>query len=176
MRPFISFCHCAVESKRGRIRRVKSALILALLCCAPWCAKSQASGPQRLYAPAPEYPLGARVHYWTGNGIFVCKISPDGTVSAVNVKQSTGHEILDQAAIAALRRWRFKAGGGNFVSVPIKLLDAESHPSQNGWRSNRRLARSCEILGNHSRQAQQSRLEFRLGFSRRFRRPNALDR
>ena len=29
-----------------------------------------ASGPQPLYAPAPEYPLGARVHYWTGNDIF----------------------------------------------------------------------------------------------------------
>lgn len=57
-----------------------------------------------LYAPAPEYLLGARVHYWTANGIFVCNISPDGTFSAVNVKQSTGQGILDQAAIAALRR------------------------------------------------------------------------
>ena len=65
--------------------------------------------------------MGARVHYWTGNGIFVCKINSDGTVSAVNIKQSTGHEILDQAAIAALRRWRFKAGGANFVSVPISF-------------------------------------------------------
>lgn len=55
--------------------------------------------------PAPEYPLGARVHYWTANGISVCKFSPDGTVSAVNVKQSTGHEIIDQAAIAALLRF-----------------------------------------------------------------------
>jgi TonB family protein len=95
-------------------------LILALACFAS-CETSQASDPQPLFAPAPKYPLSARIHYWTGNGIFISKTRPDGTVSAVDVRQSTGHEILDQSAIAALRRWRFKAGAVNIVSTPISF-------------------------------------------------------
>ena len=106
-------CHCRVEHENGRIPRVKRALALAVLCCAPWCAKSQipvneAVGGVAVNAPAPGYPITARRNHWTGAGIFICKGRPDGTVSSVDVRQSTGHEILDQAAIAALRQWRFK--------------------------------------------------------------------
>ena len=105
LRPFIHFVVVVWSAKNGRIRRVKSALILTLLCCAPWCGNSQ------LLGHSPYMPLLLSI-LWVlafitlpATTSFVCKISPNGIVSAVNVKQSTGHEILDQAAIAALLRF-----------------------------------------------------------------------
>jgi TonB family protein len=77
--------------------------------------------PAAIYAPPPEYPLAARQRRWTGDGLFACNLRPDGTVASVVVLHSTGHEMLDQAAISALRRWKFKAEGSNLVQVPLKF-------------------------------------------------------
>jgi protein TonB len=58
-------------------------------------------------APAPEYPPEALKRHLTGHGVFNLKIGPKNyTVSQVTVLQSTGHKILDDAAIQALSRWR----------------------------------------------------------------------
>ena len=115
-----------MESKDSRIRRVKRALFLVLLCYAPCIVQSEirvtgAVSGVAVYAPHSEYPLAARRRHWTGRGIFRCKLRPDGTVLSVDVLQSTGHDILDQAAIAALRQWRFKVHGGDLVRVPIRF-------------------------------------------------------
>jgi TonB family protein len=73
------------------------------------------------YAPVPEYPLAARERGWTGAGLFACNLRPDGTVASVAVLQSTGHDMLDQAGILALQRWKFKTGGLNVVRVPLRF-------------------------------------------------------
>ena len=70
--------------------------------------KATQSKHYALYAPRPEYPLAARKRHWTGAGIFACNVRPDGTVASVDVLRSTGHEMLDQAAITAFRQWRFQ--------------------------------------------------------------------
>lgn len=72
-----------------------------------------------LYAPRPEYPLAARTRHWTGAGIFACNIRPDGTVASVDVLRSTGHQILDQAAITAFQQWRFQPGDMKLIKIPI---------------------------------------------------------
>ena len=74
-----------------------------------------------LYAPRPEYPLAARKRHWTGPGIFACNIRPDGTVASVDVLRSTGHQMLDQAAITAFRQWRFQPGDMKVVKIPINF-------------------------------------------------------
>ena len=108
----------------GRIRTVMRRLILSLLCCVPWIVNAQihikgaVSGVAE-YAPYPKYPDVACARRWAGMGIFRCKLRPDGTVLSVEVLESTGYEILDQAAIAALRQWRFKVHGGDLVRIPI---------------------------------------------------------
>jgi TonB family protein len=63
-----------------------------------------------LYAPRPEYPLAARKQHWTGAGVFACNIRSDGTVASVDVLRSTGHQMLDQAAIT---------GDMKVVKIPI---------------------------------------------------------
>jgi TonB family protein len=72
-----------------------------------------------LYAPRPEYPLAAQKRHWTGHGVFACKIRSDGTVASVDVLRSTGHQMLDQAAITAFRQWRFQPGNMKPVNIPI---------------------------------------------------------
>jgi TonB family protein len=72
-----------------------------------------------LYAPRPEYPLAARKQHWTGAGVFACNIRSDGTVASVDVLRSTGHQMLDQAAITAFRQWRFRPGDMKIVKIPI---------------------------------------------------------
>jgi TonB family protein len=64
------------------------------------------------YTPKPEYPVEARVGHFTGAGIFVIVVHVNtGRVAEVHVARSTGHAILDQAAVRAFRQWRFKPGG-----------------------------------------------------------------
>jgi TonB family protein len=74
-----------------------------------------------LYAPRPEYPLAARKSHWTGAGLFACNIRSDGTVASVDVLRSTGHQMLDQAAITAFRQWRFQPGDMKVVKIPINF-------------------------------------------------------
>jgi|SRR6266498_2750841 len=74
-----------------------------------------------LYAPRPEYPLAARKRHWTGAGLFACNIRSDGTVASVDVLRSTGHQMLDQAAITAFRQWRFQPGDMKVVKIPINF-------------------------------------------------------
>jgi periplasmic protein TonB len=75
-----------------------------------------------LYAPRPEYPLAARKRHWTGAGLFACNIRSDGTVASVDILRSTGHQMLDQAAITAFRQWRFQpADKLKVVRIPMNF-------------------------------------------------------
>jgi TonB family protein len=84
-------------------------------------------------SPNPVYPLAARKQHWTGFGDFRCHIRADGTVAAVDVLRSTGHQVLDQAAITALREWKFQPGKMQTINIPIN------------FRMNGRRARSHAI-------------------------------
>jgi protein TonB len=73
-----------------------------------------------LSAPRPEYPYEARRQKITGNGVVAMTVdSLTGSVSDVWMWQSTGSPVLDNAAVAAFRRWRFKPGTVSRVKSPI---------------------------------------------------------
>jgi len=64
------------------------------------------------YSPKPDYPLEARAAHFTGSGVFIVIVHPNtGRVAQVRIDRSTGHPILDQAAVRAFSQWRFKPGG-----------------------------------------------------------------
>jgi periplasmic protein TonB len=64
-----------------------------------------------IYSPQPEYPPEALAHHLTGNGMFLMRVHVNsGRVAQVSVVQSTGHTVLDAAAVRALQQWRFKPG------------------------------------------------------------------
>jgi TonB family protein len=67
----------------------------------------------------PGYPLDERRRHHEGTGWFRLELRPDGSILGVKVMQSTGYSVLDQSAIAALSRWRFKAGKWKWVDEPM---------------------------------------------------------
>jgi periplasmic protein TonB len=71
-------------------------------------------------SPRPEYPYEARSRHITGSG--VCVVSVDvasGSVTDATMAQSIGNPILDNAAMSAFKRWRFKPGTVSKVKIPI---------------------------------------------------------
>ena len=73
-----------------------------------------------LSAPRPEYPYEARRQKITGSGIVAMSVDPvSGNVTDVSMWQSTGSPVLDNATVAAFRRWRFKPGAVSRVKSPI---------------------------------------------------------
>lgn len=78
-----------------------------------------------LSAPRPEYPYEARSRHITGSGEVALTIDPQtGTVLEASMGQSIGNSILDQSALSAFRRWRFKTGSPARVRVPITFTIA----------------------------------------------------
>ena len=73
-----------------------------------------------IFAPQPEYPLEARKKHLKGDGMLLLHIDmPSGNVTSVDVEKSTGHKILDDAAVRSFLRWRFRPGTYEKVWVPI---------------------------------------------------------
>ncbi len=73
-----------------------------------------------IYAPAPDYPIEARQQRFTGRGVAVLEVHPKtGYVIAAHMEKSTGHAMLDHAALAAFTRWRFKPGTMREIRIPI---------------------------------------------------------
>ncbi|MGZ4999090.1 MAG: energy transducer TonB [Methylomonas sp.] len=57
--------------------------------------------------PKPEYPSIAKSRGWQGKVMLRVQVSAEGLSDAVAVETSSGHEILDEAAIEAVKKWKF---------------------------------------------------------------------
>lgn len=57
--------------------------------------------------PRPEYPDFARRKGWKGECLLRVVVTPEGRADVVTVHRSSGYAILDQSAVAAVRRWKF---------------------------------------------------------------------
>ena len=60
----------------------------------------------KLNAPNPTYPQMARIAHIQGNVVLQATISKTGTVE--NLRAMQGHPILIQAALDAVRQWKYK--------------------------------------------------------------------
>jgi TonB family protein len=73
-----------------------------------------------IYAPRPQYPYAARSSHIEGSGLFRLTVDVNtGSVLKVTVVKSTRNRILDDAAVAAYRQWRFKPGKLTSADVPV---------------------------------------------------------
>lgn len=61
----------------------------------------------------PDYPAAARRRGWQGTVVIAFECDEHGLVVAALVRASSGHAILDAAALAAVRSWRFHGGPGH---------------------------------------------------------------
>lgn len=90
-------------------------------------AGDQEAAPLYASNPPPEYPMQARRRGLQGVVIVEALIDTKGTVSDLRLARSSGHSILDTAALRSVQRWRFQPGtvGGRqtamWVNVPVRF-------------------------------------------------------
>jgi TonB family protein len=91
---------------------------------------SGSTGVSRLgYAgnPKPIYPREARERGYQGEVLLKVEVLPNGRVGQIEVKKSSGYEVLDQSALATVKKWKFvPARRGEdaiafWVNIPIKF-------------------------------------------------------
>ncbi|HXD42397.1 MAG TPA: energy transducer TonB [Ramlibacter sp.] len=81
-----------------------------------------------LQNPKPAYPPLSKRLGEQGKVVVRVLIGPDGTAHQVELRQSSGYERLDQAALATVQRWRYvpgKRGGvaeAMWFNVPINFV------------------------------------------------------
>lgn len=64
--------------------------------------------PYLISAPKPVvYPRWAVRQGWQGRFVIALEVLTDGTVGRYYVMRSTGHRMLDHAALRAVRTWKF---------------------------------------------------------------------
>ncbi len=68
----------------------------------------------------PRYPRIAKKSGWEGTVLVRVTVEKNGRASQVDVSRSSGHKVLDDAALKAIKRWTFSpARDGN---IPIKSV------------------------------------------------------
>lgn len=83
--------------------------------------------------PVPSYPMVARRMGWQGRVVLNVEVLASGLPGQVKLYQSSGHDVLDNAAIKAVSGWRFVAARQNgravakwfLVPIPFILKEAE---------------------------------------------------
>ena len=81
--------------------------------------------------PAPEYPRRARRMRWEGTTQLVVTVDVNGNPTAIRLSVSSGHQILDDAAIKAVQTWHFHPAnrdgtpesGDLLVPIRFDILD-----------------------------------------------------
>jgi protein TonB len=75
--------------------------------------------------PAPRYPISAYREKAQGTVVLRAEVLPDGSSGQVRLHRSSGFDALDEAALATVKRWRFKPATENgkpvkqWVDIPI---------------------------------------------------------
>jgi TonB family protein len=78
--------------------------------------------PKAIYTPQPVYRPEWVKQGLSGKGIVLVSINNHtGKVTGVRMWQSTGNKLLDGAALEAYSQWRFQAGTGSQVKIPIEF-------------------------------------------------------
>lgn len=80
--------------------------------------------PARILSnPKPAYPRQARRRGLEGRVLLEVEVQADGRPGRIDIVASSGHSILDQAALEGLRQWRFQPArrGGRSVDATLRV-------------------------------------------------------
>lgn len=64
--------------------------------------------PTPAYQPKPTYPPFARRLGHEGRVVIRIQVLSSGEVAAASIERSSGYAVLDEAALATIKRWRFR--------------------------------------------------------------------
>jgi protein TonB len=85
-------------------------------------AVTQTARPRGGYQVRPAYPAAPRRLGIQGTTVLRVHILEDGRIGDVRVEHSAGHPDLDQAAMEAVRRWRFEPARRGADAVAMWVL------------------------------------------------------
>lgn len=69
--------------------------------------------------PPPQYPAAALRNHYQGTVTIEITVDAAGSVTAANIQKSSGHSVLDDAALDVVKhRWRFPAGTVRYYYWP----------------------------------------------------------
>jgi len=83
--------------------------------------------PKPIHIPLPKYPELARQAGIEGQAVVKALVDVDGSIMAVQILQSSGNQMLDEAALAAARKSKFTPAKQRdkfvrvWVSIPIRF-------------------------------------------------------
>ena len=80
------------------------------------------SNPAYFHNQPPEYPQRARQMHQEGLVLLRVDIDQKGMPVKVEVEQSSGYQLLDQAALKAVRNWRFQPGQAGNLPVQSRVI------------------------------------------------------
>lgn len=78
--------------------------------------------------PPPVYPRAARRRGMEGEVLLDVLVNAEGRVEELELSRTSGHRVLDRAALAAVRRWSFTPGRRGdeaismWVTVPVRFV------------------------------------------------------
>jgi TonB family protein len=92
-------------------------------------AKEVTGGPLPRYAknPKPLYPQVARERGYEGEVLLRVEVLSDGGVGQIEIRKSSGYDVLDQSALTTVKQWKFiPARNGDvpvafWINIPIKF-------------------------------------------------------
>jgi TonB family protein len=87
------------------------------------------NGARPRYAenPKPLYPQGAKEKRYEGEVVLRVEVLTSGQVGQIEIKESSGYELLDRSALTAVKKWRFIPAKKDetpiplWVNIPIKF-------------------------------------------------------
>lgn len=103
--------------QRPEPRQLQAALIQP-----PQRLGTDRTAPRFTNSPPPNYPAVAIANHWEGTVLLRVYIDADGIVEEVEVARSSGHPVLDGAAVNAVRRWRGAPAQRNGAAISTTEL------------------------------------------------------
>ena len=106
--------------ERAAKHRLAAALALgAWLCLLPGCATAER--PLQFLAGATlVYPPAAKAQGIEGSVTVRYDVTADGAVANARVVSAAPAGVFDEAALTAIRQWRFRAAVARGVAVPMR--------------------------------------------------------
>lgn len=78
--------------------------------------------------PAPRYPKIAILKGWEGETVVKVSVNAAGKVEHIEVIQSSGHAVLDNAVLETLQLWQFGKGPAKDLEIPIRFILKNASP------------------------------------------------
>lgn len=123
------------EAPEDAVQAPPAAVADAQASALPGPASAAVAGPERaavpVRSPPPSYPRSALRRGEAGEVLVRVRVGANGRPEHVEVARSSSHSSLDQAAVNAVRRWRFEPATrqgqpvAQTIQVPVQFSAGE---------------------------------------------------